>query len=66
MMMWLGIVKKVRVLENREEKKMKHGVERRVGGVVGTCSRKPQILFWYNTNFFKKIGIFSTKHRIML
>ncbi len=52
MMMWLGIVKKVRVLENREEKKMKHGVERRVGGVVGTCSRKPQILFWYNTNFF--------------
>jgi hypothetical protein len=34
---------------------------RRVRGVVGTCSRKPLILFWYNTKFKCYFGIFFSK-----
>jgi len=45
MMRRLGIVKKEKVLENRE-RILKHIVwERRVGGVVGIYSKKPQTLF---------------------
>jgi hypothetical protein len=60
-MMWLGTIQKVRFLENKEEKKMKHKVEKKVRGVVGTCSRKPQTLFWYSTNFKCFFGIFFNK-----
>jgi len=45
---------------------MRHGVSRRVGGGIGTYNRKPQILFWYSTNFKCFFGNFSTKHGIML
>jgi hypothetical protein len=67
MMMWLGIVQKVRVLEKKKGDKIKHGVFfwKRIG-VVGTCNKKPQILFWYSTNFKCCFGSFSTKHGTML
>ncbi len=50
-----------------QKKKMKLGVgdffcfERRIGGSKGTCNRKPEILFWYNTNFKCYFGIFFNK-----
>jgi hypothetical protein len=34
-------------------------------GVVGTCSRKPQILFWIYDRFVV-LDFFSTKHGILL
>ncbi len=39
----------------------------RVERVGGTCGKKPQTLFWYNTNFKCCFGIFfQQKHEIML
>ncbi len=52
---------KVRVLKNRREKgeDETRNFERRVGGIVGTCSWKPQTSFWYNTNFKCCFGFFQ-------
>jgi hypothetical protein len=63
MMMWLGIVQKVRVLEI--EMIPRHGVWRRVGGAIVTCNKKPLTLFWYNTNF-KCLIKKKKKHGTML
>jgi hypothetical protein len=30
---------------------LRHTILRRVRGIIGTCSRKPYILFWYTTYF---------------
>jgi hypothetical protein len=59
MMMWLGIVQKVRSLENKE-RTWDTKFWTRIGRAIGTC-RKPQIMFWYNTNFKCCFGFFFNK-----
>ncbi len=52
-----------RILENKKKKKdeTKSFLKKRIGKVGGTCSRKPQTLFWYSTNFKCCFGIFFNK-----
>jgi hypothetical protein len=42
MMMWLGIVQKVKVLKNKRKKRIKQGgfFWKKVGGAIGICNRK--------------------------
>jgi len=65
MMMWLGIAQR-RKFWGRGENIFRHTILGRIGGVVGTCSRKPKNLFWYITYFNCYFDFFSTKHGIML
>jgi hypothetical protein len=59
MNMWLGIVQKVRVMENKGEGKRRHGIWKTKWGVVGTWSKKPQTQYvWNNTNFKCFFGMF--------
>ncbi len=61
-MMWLGMVQKGENLENkggREDETRSFLII--IGRVGNTCSRKPQTLFWYNTNFKCFFGIFFNK-----
>jgi len=50
MIMWFGIVQNVRVMESKGEGGRRHGIWKAIGGVVGTWSKKPQILFEITQN----------------
>jgi hypothetical protein len=62
-MMWLGIVQKGRILEirRRRERRNKTQSLKKSRRVVGTCSRKLLILFWYSKNFKCCFGFFFNK-----
>ncbi len=50
----------------KQGEKMRHEVERKVGGTIGTYNRKQWILFWCNTDFKCCFRFFSIKHGTML
>jgi len=50
----------------KRENIIKNIVSRKVIRAVGSCSKKPQILFWIYDRFLLLFWIFSTKHGILL
>ncbi len=68
-MMWLGMVQNGESSTEQEkgEEDDTRSFKKRIRRNGGSCNRKPQILFWYNTNFKCYFGdCFSTQPKIIL